>query len=256
MKKWTKQQCTILGIDNKEARILDVLSSTAGTNTVAVAEKSFIPRITTRRILQKLVSRGLVTRTKLKQSINWTLVSPTVFEKKIASIFQDSDLFHTRNIGLSEVGSLNIYRGVKEMIESNRKILIAHTGERVLAIEPNGIWKHFAKIDPEPVHQLNLLRKEKQILIEMVAEEGFKEVIGNIVHPNVINSFMSLAVDIKVVPAGTLDSATEILIFRDQLLFMDWAHLVAVEVKNPSTLRVIKAMFRTLQSSGYDYALK
>lgn len=142
------------------------------------------------------------------------------------------------------------------MIESNRNILKAHPGERVLAIEPNGIWKYFAKIDPGPIHQLNLLWKEKKILVEMVAEEGFEGFMADNVDNRVEQSFLSLAVDIKIVPQGTLDSATEILIFRDQMLLLDWAHSVAVEIKNPSTLRVIRAMFRTLQASGRGYLIE
>jgi len=256
VKIWTKQQRLILGLSDKEIKILGVLESEEKLNTVTVAERSNAPRITTRRILQRLVDRGLVVRAKRGRSVWWTLVSPAKFESKVATIFKDSGVFLTSHIGLSEVGSLTIYRGVEEMIESNRNMLIAHPGERVLAIEPSGLWKYFAKIDPVPIHQLNLLLKEKQILIEIVAEEGFDQILTDSVDTGVGQSFLSLAVDIKVVPPGTLDSATEVLIFRDRLLLMDWAHLVAVEIKNPSTLRVIRAMFRTLQSSGWEYDIK
>jgi hypothetical protein len=142
------------------------------------------------------------------------------------------------------------------MIESNRRMLIAHPGERVLAVEPNGIWRHFAKIQSKEVHELNLLWGKKKILVEMVTEEGFEEVIQSHVTPDIESSFLSLAIDIRVVPKGILDSSTEILIFRDQVLFMDWAHLVAVEIQNPSTVRVMKAMYRMLQKSGSPFLME
>lgn len=89
----------------------------------------------------------------------------------------------------------------------------------------------------------------------MIAEEGFEKIISQYTKPELGESFLALTTDIRIVPSGMLDSATEMFIFRDQVLFTDWAHLVAVEIKNPSTVRVMKAMFRMLQKSGRVYSI-
>jgi sugar-specific transcriptional regulator TrmB len=252
MKTWTKKQRSILGLSEKESGLVDVLHKKGSLNTSSLASESRLPRVTAMRILKALHERGFVTRKEKGKEALWELVSPVELESRLASVFNNSSAFSKSNINLSEVGSLTVYRGAKEMLESNRKLLIAHAGERLLTIEPNGIWKHFGRIASHEWESLNRAVKEKQIQIEMVVEEGFELALKEEVDPGIEESFLSLAVDIRVVPARVLDSSTEIIIFRDLILFMDWGHLVAVEVKNPSTTRVIKAMFRMLQKSGRE----
>ena len=253
MKIWTKEQRIALGLSEKESKLLEVLKNVESLNTSELSYQSSIPRITTMRILKILKERGFVVRKEHGKEVLWSITNPKMLEKRFMNLFKDSGFFSTRDINLSEVGSLAIYRGKNEMFESNRKMLIAHAGERVYAIEPNGIWKHFAKVQSKEVHEINMLWGQKKILVEMIVEEGFTEVIRKYVDTSIEESFLALAVDIRIVPKGFLDSSTEILIFRDIVLFMDWAHLVAVEIKNPSTVRVLKAMYRMLQESGRPY---
>ncbi len=253
MKVWTKEQRVALGLSEKESKLLDVLGKYGPLHTSALAYHASLPRVTTMRILKILLERGFVVRKEESRAVVWSLVDPALLEKRLVHLFEIPGVFKRRNIGLSEVGNLTIYRGVTGMIESNERMLIAHAGERVLAIEPNGIWKHFGAVQSDDMLTLNLLWKEKQILIEMIAEEGFEKIIDEQINPELGKSFLSLATDIRVVPQGMLDSATEVLIFRDQILFTDWAYLVGVEIKNPSTVRVMKAMFRMLQNNGRKY---
>ncbi|MEK7614592.1 MAG: helix-turn-helix domain-containing protein [Patescibacteria group bacterium] len=253
MKIWTKEQQIALGLTSKESGLLGVLNKKGTLNTSALAHRSSLPRVTAMRILNKLQKRGFVTRQEKRRAVAWSLVNPVLLEKRLAHLFEKSGVFNKSSIGLSEVGSLTIYRGVEEMLESNRKMLVAHAGERVLAVEPNGIWRHFPKDQSDAWRHLNLLFKQKQILIEMVTEEGFESILKKEVSPDIEETFLSLAVDIRVVPAGVLDSTTEILIFRDQMLMTDWADRIAVEIKNPSTVRVVKAMYRMLQKNGRKY---
>ena len=249
MKLWTKAQRVALGVSDKEFALLAVLDREGSINTSALAYHASLPRVTVMRILKTLKERGFVVRKTRGREVMWSIVAPTLLEKRFISMFEGEEGVQ-KVTELSEVGSLMVYRGIDEIIASNQKILAVHTGERVLAIEPNGIWKHVSGTPQEAITHMNRLFKEKQILIEMVVEEGFEKVIAESVNPQLGETFLALAVDIRVVPTRFLDSATEVLIFRDQILFTDWAHLVAVEIKNPSTVRVMKAMYRLLQESG------
>lgn len=245
---WDKEQRVVLGVSDKEFSLLEVLNREGSLNTSALAYHASLPRVTTMRILKTLKERGFVARKTQSREVVWSIVDPRLLEKRLVNMF--GDVHDSQKITHpSEVGSLTIYRGEKEMLESNERMLAAHPGERILSINPNGIWKHFEGASLEAWEDLNALFKKKNILIEIVLEEGFEQhmvVLG----PSLIKSFFSLGIDIRVVKAGFLDSATEILMFRDQILFTDWAHLVAVEIKNPSTVRVMKAMYRLLQESG------
>ncbi len=256
MKSLTKSQKTLLGITEKESIFLDVLIKSGSQNTSSLSMKVKIPRITVRRILMGLHERGLVTRRKKSREIEWKSIDEKKLREKIGEAFGLSPRTNMEPIGLSDMGSLIIYRGEKEMHESNAKLLGMHPGERVLSIEPNGIWRHFARVPLAQWSELNILIKKKQIIFETILEEGFETVIQKEAGAAIEHSFLDIPSDIRVVPARVLDSSTEVLILRDQILFMDWEHQVAIEIKNPSTTRVIKAIFRMLQQSGRSYTPK
>ncbi len=250
MKLLTKSQKKILGISEKESVLLDVLMKEGSCNTSLLSSIVKAPRITVRRTLIGLHKRGFVTRKEKAREIEWKSINEKKFRERIGEAFELSTRAYMEPIGLSDVGSLIIYRGEKEMHESNAKLLGMHAGERVFSIEPNGIWRHFARVPLTEWNELNILVKKKQIVFETVLEEGFDTVIRKEAGIDIEHSFLSIPHDIRVVPARVLDSSTEVLIFRDQVLFMDWEHQVAIEIKNPSTTRVIKAMFRMLQRGG------
>ena len=209
MKTWTKGQRIVLGLTEKESRLLDVLNKQGALNTSELAYRASLPRVTTIRILKALKERGFVVREEKSRMVVWSLVDPRLLEKRFVNLFESLGVSKNHKIELSEVGDLTIYRGAQGMIESNERMLIAHAGERVLAIEPNGLWKHLTTVQSGDMHKLNLAWKEKKILIEMIAEEGFEKIINDQINPELGQSFLALATDICVVPSGLLDSATD-----------------------------------------------
>ncbi len=253
MKFLSIAQRKALGLSPKESMLLETLHAHGGLNTSALAYHASLPRVTVMRILKGLQERGLVHRKEVPRAIMWSVITQEELQERQKELFVSLGERGLDNIELSEVGTVTIYRGPEKMLESNRKLLEANTGERVLSIEPNGIWKHFSSASAKDWKELNELVKKKQIIVESILEEGFEKVLKKEIDPGVEATFLDLLYDVRIVPERMLDSSTEIFIFRDQVLFMDWAHMVAVEIKNPSTTRVIKAMFRMLQQSGRVY---
>ncbi len=256
MKYFTEIQKNLLGLSKEEGQILDLLSESGPLNTSIIADSVRIPRITTRRILMGLHGRGFVYRREERRGVIWAAKGLNKVRESMSAAFGLSVLGSMEPISLSEVGDLTLYRGEREMYASNMKLLSLSAGERVLTVEPNGIWKHFAKAPADEWQSLNKLVKEKNIILEVIVEEGFERELGTHVAPKVSETFLALSHDLRVVPSGMLDSATEVIIFRDVVLFLDWAHWIGVEIKNPSTVRVVRAMYRLLQSSGRSVSNK
>lgn len=265
MKNWydcrvnylTKKQQHWLGVDVRAARLLNHLAKEPGLSTSALARLAKVPRVTTLRVLCSLQKRSLVTRKKVAREVQWFALSAEELRNKTVDVLGVPPTDEKGVLGfrlpLSEVGALTVYRGLAEILASNKKLQLAHAGERVLAIEPNGVWKHFPQQEMAVWVDLNVEFQKNNLIIEMVTEEGFDTEIRHCASEQFSSSVYGLAKDIRVVRAGFLDSATEVLLFRDQALFIDWAHVVAVEIKNPSTVRVLRAMFRLLQASGRPY---
>ncbi len=243
-----------MGLEKKESALLDVLYRGGPQNTSALAYEARLPRVTAMRFLKKLRARGFVSRQTLKREVCWSLMRPELILRRAERIFANTPAFAAKDIlHLSEIGSVTVFRGPEEMLESNQKFLVAHPGERLYSIEPNGIWKYFAKVPVKEWVHLNSLIKQKNIIVETLIESGFQEVLGEHIDKSLEESFLSLIHEVWVLPRGTLDSATELLIFRDEAFFYDWSQFVCVSVKNPSSVRLLKGMFQLLKETAEPY---
>lgn len=252
MKLWKKEQCVALGLNKKESKIVETLYKHDTLNTSALAYKAAIPRVTTIRLLEKLHARGFVVRVEKNRSVEWTLTNPKQIEKRLLGIFANLQT-PQQHIPLSEVSSLSVYYGIDAILESNKKMLKTKAGGRILAIEPNGMWKHFPHESSPSWEKLNKLFKQKNITVDLIVEEGFNAILEKEIHTGHTESFFDLVTTVRVVRSGVLDSSTEILIFQDQVLFTDYTNLTAVEIKNPSTVRVIRAMYHMMYDKGRNY---
>ena len=243
---WSEKQRLFLSINKTEHKLLSTLQKHGSLNTRTLSFEADVPRVTAIRVLRRLLRRGFVSRQVLKLETRWSLINPSLLERKLNRDTDASRVAPKETI-LSDVASVTTYRGAQEMFASNRKILIAHAGERIYCIEPNAIWKHAAKIPATDWIHLNRLVKQKGIVAEVILEQGFEKVLGMSVQKDWSDSFFAFASDVRVVPRGALSSGTELIIFRDQALFLDWEDLVTVEIKSPNTLKVLRGMFRALQ---------
>lgn len=248
---WTDEQRRALGLKPKEQRLLDVLYKKGTLNTVELSFEAKIARVTAMRLLGTLKARGFVARQTLKNEVRWSLVRPELQAKRLQKIFTDIPGNKQRStLPLSDVAKVSVFRGAEEMYETNAKFLIAHPGERLYSIEPSAMWPHVLQVPVEKRLHINSLINQKKIIIESIVEDDFEIQIAK--HAAVVHgqSMMETANELYVLPKGHLNSSTEVLIFRDQALFLDWEQLVGVEIKNPSTVKILKGMFELLKRSA------
>ncbi|MEK7098584.1 MAG: hypothetical protein AAB908_01645 [Patescibacteria group bacterium] len=132
---WSEQQRLFLAIGKKENALLGALQKHKTLNTRTLSFEAGVPRVTAIRLLRQLWKRGFVSRQVLKLETRWALISPQLMSKRLVREIE-STATH-KEIALSDVASVSVYRGAKEMLASNQKILVAHTGERLFCIEPN-----------------------------------------------------------------------------------------------------------------------
>ncbi len=248
---WNEEQRQMLGIKKKEQRLLDALHKKGTLNTMELAFEGKVPRVTTMRLLKNLRERGFVVRQTLLNEVRWSLMNPELQVKRLQKVFADMPGSSQKTtLPLSDVAKVTVFRGAEEMYETNVKFLIAHAGERLYAIEPSGMWRHIVKVPVQKWLHVNRLMGEKKIVVEAIVEEDFEKQITKYADIALMESLTGLANELSVIPKGYLDSSTEVLIFRDQALFLDWEQLVGVEIKNPSTVHLLKGMFSLLKSQS------
>ncbi|MBY0472934.1 helix-turn-helix domain-containing protein [Patescibacteria group bacterium] len=244
---WNEEQRQALGIKKKEQRLLDVLHKKGTLNTMELAFEAKVPRVTVMRLLKNLKERGFVARQTLLNEVRWSLVRPELLVKRIEKTFSNMPGNSKNTLPLSDIASVHVYRGPHELLESNKKLFAAHPGERIYSIEPNGVWRHIAKVPAQDWVHLNKLLKQKKIIVELLIEEGYESYFKSIERP-LQESFFALVGETYIFPKNLMRSSTEVLIFRDSALFLDWEQFVAVEIKNSSTVAMFKGMFSLLKS--------
>lgn len=240
-----------MGLNNKEHSLLNTLYNEGHLNTSALAFKAKIPRVTSMRLLRALQQRGFVYRQALYSEVRWHLVRPELLLKKYTKLFEGEPGATTQKaLALTDVARVTVFRGAEEMYETNVRFLIAHAGERLYAIESSGMWRHIVQVPVQKWIHVNNLMAQKKIIVEAIVESDFETQITEHADISLAQSLTTLAHELYVIPKGYLNSSTEILIFRDQALFLDWEQLVGVEIKNPSTVKMLKGMFDLLKRIG------
>ncbi len=246
---WSPQQRSFLGITKKEHALLRLLQKSP-LNTSEIALRARFPRVTVLRHLTTLWKRGFVARNKAAREVRWSLVSQKLLRKRLELDAMGERSISGQRIPLSDIASVSVYQGAAEMFASNQKILAAHAGERLYCIEPNAIWRHVVKIPATEWVHLNTLLIQKQIIAEVVVEQGFEEVLKEYVEDVLSESFFALAKDVRVMRKGSMPAAVETLIFRDQVLLLDWEQFVGVEITSASIVKILKGLFLELQRNS------
>lgn len=247
---WTEEQRRFLGISEKEHSLLNSLHKIGHQNTRELAFNAKVARVTAIRLLRGLHKRGFVSKQTLRTEVRWYLTRPDLILKRFAGLFENVEGIKTASLPLSEIANVTVFKGPQEMFESNKKFLVAHAGERLYSIEPSGIWKHVNQIPAKDWVHLNSLLMQKKVVIETMVEEDAKAHMQRHIDPTYAQSFLDLSNEFHVLPKGFLNSSTEIVIFRDQAFFLDWEQLVGVEIKNPSTIKLLKGMFELLKRAS------
>ncbi|MCX6819947.1 MAG: hypothetical protein NT019_01505 [Candidatus Adlerbacteria bacterium] len=248
---WNEEQRQALGLKKKEQRLLDALHKKGVLNTMELAFEAKLPRVTAMRLLKILRERGFVARQTLLNEVRWSLVRPELHIKRLQKIFADMPGSSGKTtLPLSDVAQVTVFRGADEMYQTNVKFLAAHAGERLYAIEPSGMWRHIVQVPVEKWLHVNHLIGQKKIVVEAIVEEDFEIQIYKYANKYLLESLTGLTSELHSIPKGYLKSSTEVLIFRDQALFLDWEQLVGVEIKNSSTVHLLKGMFTLLKSQS------
>lgn len=246
---WSPKQCAFLGITKKEHALLRLLQKSP-LNTSEIASKAHLPRVTVLRYLTALWRRGFIARNKAAREVRWSLVNQKLLRKRLELDVVGERSVLGQHIPLSDIASVSVYQGAVEMFASNQKILAAHAGERLYCIEPNAIWRHVVKIPASQWVHLNTLLIQKQIIAEVVVEEGFEGIIKEHVEDVLSESFFALAKDVRVMRKGSMPAPVETLIFRDQALLLDWEQFIGVEITSASIVKILKGLFLKLQESS------
>lgn len=248
---WNEEQRNALGLSIKEHQLLDTLHKKGPLNTMELSFEAKVARVTAMRLLRTLKVRGFVARQTLTNEVRWSLVSPELQVKRLQKLLADMPGSSAKTtLPLSDVAKITIFRGGEEMYETNVQFLTAHAGERLYAIEPSGLYRYILQVPLKKWIHVNSLIKQKKIVIESIVEDDFEAEVSKHADRALAKSFMDTVSEVYVVPKGFLNSSTEVLIFRDQALFLDWEQLVGVEIKNPSTVKILKGVFELLKQSS------
>lgn len=240
-------QKTFLGLAAKESDLLRVLQK-GSLNTSGAAKAAKLPRVTALRLLSGLWKRGFIGRHKQKREVSWSPIGRALMRKRLElALDEESPGRFNKTVPLTDLSNVLLYKGLSELLASNQKMLASHPGERVYFIEPNAIWKHAARIPPSEWVRLNKMLKQRNIIAEVVVEEGYENILSQY-GGDWSESFFALADDVRVMPKNSMPSPVEIIVVKDRVILADWEQLAGIEIVSSSVVKAFRGLFAALQS--------
>lgn len=243
----------LLRLKKAEQKVLAVLSSEPKTPTEIVG-LSKLPRATVYLALSTLFQRGLIHSTIQKGRRYWLEESAQKLESGLSQTLKS--LRHLTQVDQLEIKhkddtSVVIHRGAKAMNEVILRAINLNEGERVQVFQdsrPDDGWVRVIGI--KNILKINALLKKRHIIGESIIPETYFSRLVPYLGKKWAISYVDRINIVYMLPERYFLSLAEIITFRDRALIIHMGDEIAVEIKNPQILLLIKSMLEVLKESG------
>lgn len=239
----------IIGFTKDESKVYRALADEPFT-VANVTKKTRLARMTCHYILIRFLKRGLVSRMKRQRHFLYTKISPEEVATHIATL---SD-----SVGKSELPStsrdarVSVHKGKQSIYALYEKVCKESVGERVYTIQPTASTKYI--FDHYSVHELDrlhVLMGENELIIDDIIEEDFFQPIyekHGAGFESAIQTLLDRMTATYALPEGSLASKSDMVIFGDVVLFIDWKEEIALEIRVAEIVALCLDLFKTFKS--------
>jgi len=256
---WFNKSFKILGLSDNEIKILDVLDSEKSIQDIA--RDTSLSRTGINYLVSILLKRGLIEYVKKGKRKNYIAID----NNKISELFKKA---------LDEIGIINkerkgariitspkdefvIHVGAKEIVPAYTRIAYENRNERIRAIQHHRSWSELVnKITKKQLVDFNESIKANHLIIDgMLNESAYKEYEKEIKsnpskNEEAIKSLEGRMADYTLFPDNIFNYDTEIWLFKNTALIINWKEEVAIEITNTNMAGFLQDMFEYVKSGG------
>lgn len=257
---WSNKSLAFLGLNEAETKILNSFDS--AKNHLAVSKEISIPRTTVAFITKNLVKKGFILPIKHGKRFLYVSLS----EEQLADRLKQTlgGMRSTANerkgaqIRISKESQFTIHVGIKEVIEAYSRIASANKNTRIKALQSSKSWNTIVeKLAPNELIKFNQSIIENGLIVDGILQEDAYVKYGDYLksHPEAINaeaakSLTGRMADYTIVPPQFFDVYSEIWIFRNTVIIINWREEVAIEITNQEMMGFLRDMFEFVKMGG------
>jgi len=246
----------ILDLSREQLRVFDSLKTLK--NPTELAKETGLPRTTITYTLKDLVERGLVA--KKRQGKRYFYVKSD--SEKLGKLTDEVRLLLDNSlmdiISIPSFESIKIYNGTSSIIDLQTKLLNSEPRHsRVKAIQPNKSFiAMFDNASVDEIIKYNKSISDSKIILDAILEKNAYEVYRDYwkIDPDSFEklnpSYLNRTVDYVQVKSGSISFSSELWIYTDSILVINWSKKNAILINNLETKGLLEALYDALKSQG------
>lgn len=247
-----REQITLLaGLDSKDIKILQSLARLKIPSLAADIQKhSGLPRSSVVYKLRKLFEKKLISKNLQGKREYWFGIP----ENQILQAVNSNDK-------LEDKYPFQIYSGVNEIISLWYRMVNQPKNTRFTVIQPHRSFAMVLKKTPAKVAiDVSERIKKNAFIIDAIEQEKAANVIATVYKNSkttkrLARAFMDRLEDMVKVPDDFLDEKSEVYMFKNHVVFIDWETETAIDIHNTNIYHLMLSMFEKTKAYGSRYQL-
>lgn len=242
-----------LGLSDKEKKVYQALSNGEPQSVTEVGREADVPRMTAHYALQRFLERGLAERVKRDNQFLYTKVSFAELAKDV--LLPEGEISSgALSVPVGEEVDLVVYKGFEEILQMYEKISASHPHQRLKTIQTTASTNHiYANFSIERLDTVHKIMNEHDIIVEDVVEKDFFAPMYKHYPDNfqeAAESFLDRTTVTYALPENYIDFTTDMAMFDDLVVFIDWEKPVAIVVRTDQIVDMCLSFYEILKSEA------
>jgi len=256
---WRHKSFKIFGLSLTEEKILGALEMAKSIQDIST--DTDLSRTGINHALKNLIKKEIVQKLKIGKRRIYIAITPNQLVEKMQVTVDDVLLGYSDKKGAriktSKENEFIIHVGAAEIVPAYQRIASVNKNERIKAIQHHRSWQELLeKISPAQLVDFNQsIVKNHLILDGMLNEsayESYQEEIKNNPQKNkeAIKSLEGRMADYTVFADNFFNYDSEIWLFKDTAMIINWHEEVAIEITNANMAGFLNDMFEFVKMGG------
>lgn len=239
-----------LGLSDKEKKVYNALATEEPQSVTEVGKEAGIPRMTAHYALQRFLERGLAERIKRDNQFLYTKVSFAELAKNV--LLPGGEISSgALSVPVGEAVDLVVYKGFEEILQMYEKISANHPHKRLKTIQTTTSTDHiYANFSIERLDEVHKIMNKHDIIVEDVVEKDFFASMYKH-YPDdfeaAAESFLDRTTVTYALPEDYIDFTTDMAMFDDLVVFIDWEKPVAIVVRTDQIVDMCLSFYEILK---------
>ncbi len=256
---WDKKILKMLGLSDVSIELLRSMSTAKSLSHVA--KETGIPRTSVAFTLKELLERKLVNQVKFGKRYRYIALTQQQFVLELQNIIDEvtiaTETKKGARIKTAKENEFIIHVGPKEIIPTFARIASLNKNERIKAIQHHRSYlDQIHKLTPEQFRSFNKSIIDNHLVVDGILNEGAydsyeKEITSDPQrYKESTKTLEGRMADYTVFPNDRFNYDSEIWIFKDTTLIINWHEDVAIEIINKNMTGFMREMFEYVKAGG------